>query len=148
LALLYKFINSFGITSRTRGPLSVRDILKSIMPAIQHQNQDVRNASGKILLDVQKLSGCVIQEELEHLPEKVRNVLWKKVQAVAVEKNLLDDNKKQAYVEDDVLETEGAEVSATIGIGNIESSSKVEGRIELIKEKKQIVEEKGPSKDW
>jgi hypothetical protein len=34
LALLYKFINSFGIASRTRGPLSVKDVLKSIMPAI------------------------------------------------------------------------------------------------------------------
>ena len=38
LALLYKFINSFGIASRTRGPLSVKDILKSVVPAIQHPN--------------------------------------------------------------------------------------------------------------
>jgi len=52
LALLYKFINSFGIASKTRGPLSVHDILKSVIPAVAHPNQDVRNASGKILLDV------------------------------------------------------------------------------------------------
>ena len=38
LALLYKFLNSFGIASKTRGPLSVKDILKSVLPAIQHQN--------------------------------------------------------------------------------------------------------------
>ena len=52
LALLYKFINSFGIASKTRGPLSVKDILKSIVPTLVHQNQDVRNASNKILIDV------------------------------------------------------------------------------------------------
>jgi hypothetical protein len=38
LALLYKFINSFGIASRTRGPLSVKDILKSVIPSVQHPN--------------------------------------------------------------------------------------------------------------
>ena len=34
LALLYKFINSFGISSRTRGPLSVTDVLKSVLPSV------------------------------------------------------------------------------------------------------------------
>jgi hypothetical protein len=28
------FINSFGIASRSRGPLSVKDILRSIVPAL------------------------------------------------------------------------------------------------------------------
>lgn len=72
LALLYKLINSFGIASKTRGPLSVKDILKSVVPAAQHQNQDVRNAAGKILIDVQKLSGCVNDDELSLLNEKTR----------------------------------------------------------------------------
>lgn len=86
LALLYKFINSFGIASKTRGPLSVKDILKAVIPAIQHPNQDVRNASGKILLDVQKLSGCVTAEELEDLNEKAKVVLLEKLAGVEVEK--------------------------------------------------------------
>ncbi len=38
LALLFKFINSFGIASKTRGPLSVKDILKSVVPSLQHPN--------------------------------------------------------------------------------------------------------------
>lgn len=94
LALLYKFVNSFGIASRTRGPLSVKDILKSIVPAIQHPNQDVRNASGKILLDVHKLSGCVTEEELESLTEKARNVLLGKIKKVEVEKNLMEGHAR------------------------------------------------------
>ena len=61
------------------------------MPAIQHPNQDVRNASGKILLDVHKLSGCVTPEELEQLNEKARNVLISKLKSVKVENNLMTD---------------------------------------------------------
>ena len=52
LASLYKLINSFGICSRNRGALSVINVLKSVLPAITHANQDVRNASIKILMDV------------------------------------------------------------------------------------------------
>lgn len=94
LALLYKFINSFGIASRTRGPLSVKDVLKSIMPAIQHANQDVRNAAAKILIDVHKLSGCVTEEDLESLNEKARTVLSAKLKKTKVEKNLLENDAR------------------------------------------------------
>jgi hypothetical protein len=48
----------------------------------------VRNASSKILLDVQKLSGCVTPEELEDLPEKVRTLMLEKIKKVDIEKNL------------------------------------------------------------
>ena len=96
LALLYKFINSFGIASKTRGPLSVKDILKSIVPALTHQNQDVRNASSKILIDVQKLSGCVNEEELITLPEKQQTTLMEKIKKVKVEKNLEESNSRSA----------------------------------------------------
>jgi hypothetical protein len=81
-------VNSFGIASKTRGPLSVRDILKAVMPAVQHPNQDVRNASGKILLDVHKLSGCVTADELVDLNEKTRTLLQEKLAGVEIEKNL------------------------------------------------------------
>ena len=70
------------------GGLSVKDILKAVMPAIQHPNQDVRNASGKILLDVHKLSGCVTAEELEDINEKARMALLEKLANVEIEKNL------------------------------------------------------------
>lgn len=88
LALLYKFINSFGIASRTRGPLSVKDVLKAVVPAVQHPNQDVRNASSKILVDVQKLSGCVTEEELTDLEDKHKSAILAKLKNVEVEKNL------------------------------------------------------------
>lgn len=134
LALLYKCINSFSIASRTRGPLSVRDILKSVMPAVTHPNQDVRNASAKILLDVQKLSGCVTLEEIENISEKARNVLWAKLKAVEVEKNLMDSEERakqgtiQKHEENENMETEGAEVTTTIDHG-AESPSKLEAKI-------------------
>lgn len=70
----------------------MKDILKSVIPAVSHPNQDVRNASGKILLDVQKLSGCVTEEELQSLSEKARTALLEKIKKVEVEKNLLQSN--------------------------------------------------------
>ena len=150
LALLYKFVNSFGIASRTRGPLSVRDILKSIMPAIQHPNQDVRNASGKILVDVHKLSGCVNEEELEGLSDKTKNVLLAKLAKVEVEKNLMESegrakqNLKRDLDDGDI--TESAEI--TTAVKEMASPSKVQSKIETALEKKKIIEEKGVSKDW
>ena len=79
LALLYKMINSFGISSRVRGALSVMNILKSVIPTLSHPNQDVRNAATKILIDVQRFSGCVTEEELGVLPEKPRSLLLEKI---------------------------------------------------------------------
>jgi len=38
---------------------------------------------------VQKLSGCVTEDELEGLGEKAKGVLWPKIKEVEVEKNLL-----------------------------------------------------------
>lgn len=155
LALLYKFINSFGIASRTRGPLSVKDIMKSILPAIQHPNQDVRNASGKILMDVHKLSGCVTEEELESLSDKARTILMGKISKINVEKNLLDTNSRSKQTENVVSireeeeegeHTDRAEVPNVIGIG--EELSKNEAIRNLFLEKKIIIEEKGISKDW
>ena len=128
------------------------------MTSIQHPNQDVRNASGKILLDVHKLSGCVTAEELEVLNEKARNVLQTKLKAVKIEKNLMDEADSKAnqnalskkIFEEDGDITESAEINQAIGVGDSTSPSKVGGetRIQMIQEKKKIVEERGTSKDW
>jgi hypothetical protein len=128
---LYKFINSFGIASKTRGPLSVKDILKSVVPAIQHPNQDVRNASGKILLDVQKLSGCVSEDDLQDIEEKHKNAILAKVKKVEIEKNLnttesranqgrsnLNDVNPIKESENEGDETDRAEVPETISMSS------------------------------
>lgn len=36
LALLYKFVNSFGVSVKKRGPLNVRDIIHAILPSLTH----------------------------------------------------------------------------------------------------------------
>lgn len=68
----------------------MKNILKAVIPSIPHPNQDVRNAALKILLDVQRLSGCVNEEELSEVPEKCLPPLIEKIKAVKVEKNLQD----------------------------------------------------------
>lgn len=129
--------------------------MKSILPAIQHPNQDVRNASGKILMDVHKLSGCVTEEELESLSDKARTILMGKISKINVEKNLLDTNSRSKQTENVVSireeeeegeHTDRAEVPNVIGIG--EELSKNEAIRNLFLEKKIIIEEKGISKDW
>lgn len=56
----------------------------------------MRNASSKILIDVQKLSGCVNEEELITLPEKQQTTLMEKIKKVKVEKNLEESNSRSA----------------------------------------------------
>ena len=159
-------VNSFGIASRTRGPLSVRDILKSVMPAIQHQNQDVRNAAGKILLDVQRLSGCVTEDELEELAEKARNVLLQKLKKVEVEKDLRESEGRQRHLqgsvptireEEEGESTDCAEAPKAIAKNSHlaeyanaarESPSKLEARLAQVDAKKQVVTAKGGAKEW
>ena len=94
LALLFKFINNFGIASMSRGPLSDKDVLKSVAPSLSHANADVRNAATKIVLDVQKMSGCVTEEELATVPEKTRQVILPKLESIEVEKNLRESENR------------------------------------------------------
>jgi hypothetical protein len=54
----------------------------------------VRNASGKILMDVHKLSGCVTEEELETLNDKAKTILMAKINKIEVEKNLMDSHSR------------------------------------------------------
>jgi predicted transglutaminase-like cysteine proteinase len=95
-------------------------VLKAVMPAVQHPNQDVRNASGKILLDVHKMSGCVTAEELQDLNDKAKSVLLEKLAGVQIEKNLNTTNArvnqqvKAIEEEEDGEDTDQAEVPETI----------------------------------
>ena len=65
LALLFKMINSFGINvapkidesdenlaPKPTGALTVDSVLAASVPALAHTNQDIKNASIKIVLDV------------------------------------------------------------------------------------------------
>lgn len=130
------------------------------MPTIQHQNQDVRNAATKILIDVHKFSGCVNEEALESLNDKVRQTLLEKLKTIDVEKNLEEtnsrvqadrDNKVKQIKEeqdegdeDDGNKTDRAEVPETIS----SSPSKDETKTKELHDLKTIVEEKGQKKDW
>jgi capsular polysaccharide biosynthesis protein len=86
LALLYKFVNSFGVSAKKRGPLNANDIVNAILPSLTHSSQDVRSASTKILLDVQRLSGAVKEEKFMSMPEKQRNPLLEKLRAQVIER--------------------------------------------------------------
>jgi hypothetical protein len=81
LALLYKFVNSFGVSAKKRGPLNASDIFNAILPSLSHSSQDVRSASTKILLDVHRLSGAIKEERLTAVPEKQRAILIEKIKA-------------------------------------------------------------------
>ena len=71
LALLFKFINSYGIAAPSQGHedqvdqvLTVQAVLSASIPAISNAKKDVKNAALKILLDVQRLTGQVKDSHL------------------------------------------------------------------------------------
>lgn len=123
------------------------------MPAVAHPNQDVRNASGKILLDVHKLSGCVTAEELSDadLNEKAKAVLLEKLAAVEIEKNLnttnarVNQSNRVPIQEEDGDDTDQAIVPETI---STHSPSKAENLKNRLAELKAVITEKGVSKEW
>jgi hypothetical protein len=78
-------VNSFGVSIKKRGPLNVKDIINSILLSLTHQSQDVRNASTKILLDIQRLSGAVKEDYLVTVNDKIKSALLDKISQVAVE---------------------------------------------------------------
>lgn len=57
-------------------------ILDAIIPTLSHSNQDIRNAALKILLDVHKLTGCVQEQHLASLPDKIREIILEKIYTV------------------------------------------------------------------
>lgn len=84
-------------------------------------------------MDVQKLSGCVTEEELETLTDKARTVLMAKISKIEVEKNLMDTNTRSKQTENSVMaikeedegeQTDCAEVPNMIGTGG--TPSKIE----------------------
>jgi hypothetical protein len=56
LNLLSKFISSFGIIKKDSS-LSPQKILKVVIPPLFHKDADLRTASLKILLEIQKKTG-------------------------------------------------------------------------------------------
>lgn len=66
--------------------MNASDIVNAIIPSLTHSSQDVRSASTKILLDVQRLSGAVKEEKLASIPEKQRNPLIEKLRAQVIER--------------------------------------------------------------
>jgi len=61
--------------------------VNAILPSLSHSSQDVRSASSKILLDVQRFSGAVKEEKLASLPDKIRQGLIEKLKTQVVEKD-------------------------------------------------------------
>ena len=61
---MYKFVNSFGVSAKKNVPLHVENIVKAASRSLAHQNQDVRDAAVKIILDAHRLSGCVDEKSL------------------------------------------------------------------------------------
>ena len=90
LALLYKLVNSFGLSlqdkegneANAEAALTVQNVLDATVPAIGHTNADVKNAATKIILDVQRLSGEVKDHHFLMLPEKQQSAIKEKVFAV------------------------------------------------------------------
>lgn len=62
--------------------LTKEQILDVVLPSICHTKDDIRGAATKILLDVQKQTRSVVLQDLESLPEKVRETMWEKLQDV------------------------------------------------------------------
>lgn len=91
LALLFKFETSFGLhlgqqssipSNKGGTALTVDAVLNASVPAVALNNQDVKNAAIKIILDVQKLSGEVKESHLAALPEKTREMLMERLSQV------------------------------------------------------------------
>ena len=106
----------------------------------------MRNASGKILLDVHKLSGCVTAEELEDINETTRKMLLEKLSSIEIEKNLNTTNarvhvqEKKIIQEEDGDDTDQAEVPETISTS---SPSKIDNLKNRLEELKAVIAEKG-----
>lgn len=54
-----------------------------MIPAIHHPKEDIRGAATKILQEVQKQTKAVTLQDIEVLPEKLRDALWEKLQEAA-----------------------------------------------------------------
>eukprot|EP00347_Sterkiella_histriomuscorum_P001332 403372439 len=140
LALLYKFVNSFGVSIKKRGPLNVKDIINAILPSLTHQSQDVRSASTKILLDIHRLSGAVKEEYLVSVNDKVKQAILEKISQVVVETN---QNQNQQEEEDQSMLEQSQDEQ------DFNSTQKFGGNIlEQIQEAQEKMIEKGQSKDW
>ena len=91
-------INSFGVEAQSDNAegsqvLTVHSVLDAAVPSIGHTNKDVKNAAIKIVLDVQRLTGLVKDHHLKQLPEKTREMVQARIEAVKPEAEMNQTRK-------------------------------------------------------
>jgi ankyrin repeat protein len=116
LALLQKFMTSFGI-SKKDSPLAPKKILKAIIPPLFHKDPDIRNSALKILLEIQRKTGCIDASIFKdiNIPSASQSLvdhIVKKVSEEEVEQNdkskiLLDDDEERDEQNIDELKDKG-----------------------------------------
>lgn len=161
-------INSFGIAippkidesdeqlnQPTAGVLTVDSVLSASVPAISHNNQDVKNAAIKIVLDVQRLTGSVKEGHFEKLPERTKEMILEKVFSVQCETEFNQTKKKDLSASKRGLDALGQMQEAakelnivTIGDFNTGAKESQAKQMETFEKNKRIIEEKGTHKDW
>lgn len=80
--------------------------MNAILPSLTHSSQDVRSASTKILLDVQRLSGAVKEDKFINMPENLRNPLLEKLRGQVIERE-----QNQAMINGDTTNFNGGDES-------------------------------------
>ena len=116
LVVLYKFVTSFGITKKDSS-LAPKKILKLTIPPLFHKDQDIRIQSLKILLEIQKKTGCVdaslfkdlnvpsaSQNLVEHIIKKVGEVEVERVEEGKIE---FDEDQEHENQDIDDLKDKG-----------------------------------------
>jgi len=54
-------------------------VLEIVMPSLNHNKDEIKNASIKILADVQRKTNLITLNDLEELPEKVKENVWERI---------------------------------------------------------------------
>lgn len=106
LALLYKLVNTFTV-HKSQGTSTEQEeghaltwylILEVVLPSVCHSKDDIRNASVKIIVDVQKKTGLVTYNDLDELPDKVRESVWEKLSKTELTDSPIKEPKKKLNI--------------------------------------------------
>lgn len=116
LTLLHKFMTSFGI-SKKDSSLAPKKILKLIIPHLFNKDPEIRNSALKILLEIQKKTGCIDASIFKDISipsasQSLVDHIIKKVSEVEVEQNekskiVLDDDEERDEQNIDELKDKG-----------------------------------------
>lgn len=122
LALLYKLVNSFAVQGATHElddpkALTKEIILDVVLPSCSHTREEIRTAALKILVDVQKQTGAITQEDLLILPQKIMDQVWEKVSSTMINPSaqVVSSPKK------------AAEVSSSVQAANLAALKQMDG---------------------